>query len=223
MPVCWPRPCAAPASTSPARATSIDLFVSEVAAYSRLPIEIVAEAHSADSAYRAFCEVLPQVVVLDIAMPGASGVDALRRMLARRSTARILVCSMYDDAVYVARCLESGASGYVTKAAVADVLADAIKTVGRGQRYLSPDAATAYARWQVRERDALATLSARELEVLRQIVRGATLQQVAATMNLSEKTVANYQTVIRQKLGARNAAQLVQAAARAGISGHSGG
>jgi two-component system invasion response regulator UvrY len=178
---------------------------------------IIAEASTAESAYRAFCEFQPAVVVLDVAMPGASGMDAMRRMLSRDHCARILVCSMYEDPIYVERSLENGAGGYVTKAAAAEVLAAAIKAVSRGERYLSHDAATALARWQKRERNALASLSAREMEVLRQIVRGASLVEIASAMDLSEKTVANYQTLIRQKLGARNAAQLFQVAARLGI------
>jgi two-component system invasion response regulator UvrY len=185
-------------------------------------LSIIAEASSADAAYRAFCELCPDVVVLDIAMPGTSGVDALRRMLARDAAARIVVCSMYEDPIYVERCLDCGALGYVTKAAAAEVLVAAIKAVGQGERYLSHDAASALARWQARGRNALAALSSREMEVLRQIVRGTPLVEVAAAMNLSEKTVANYQTLIRQKLGARNAAQLVRAAAKLGIDSGEG-
>ena len=180
-------------------------------------ISVVAEAGTAESAYRAFCEVLPQVVVLYVAMPGASGIDAMRRMLERDCTARVLICSMYEDPIYVDRSLGSGACGYVTKAAAAEVLAEAIKAVHRGRRYLSPDAAAAFARWQARERNASASLNAKEMEVLRQIAQGATLSEIATAMNLSDKTVANYQTLLRQKLGARNAAQLVHAAARFGI------
>jgi two-component system, NarL family, invasion response regulator UvrY len=170
-----------------------------------------------DSAYRAFCELHPDVVVLDIAMPGTSGVEAMRRMLARDRSARILVCSMYEDPIYVERSLDGGAGGYVTKSAAAEVLAEAIKAVAQGERYLSRDAAAELARWQARGRDALTSLSSREIEVLRQLLRGASLPDVAASMNLSEKTVANYQTLIRQKLGARNATQLLHAAARLGI------
>jgi DNA-binding NarL/FixJ family response regulator len=180
-------------------------------------LSIVGEAGDSDAAYRAFCELHPDVVVLDIAMPGASGVEAMRRMLARDRAARILVCSMYEDPIYVERSLDSGAGGYVTKSAAAEVLAEAIKAVAQGERYLSRDAAAGLASWQARGRDALTTLSSRQIEVLRQLLRGASLPDVAASMNLSEKTVANYQTLIRQKLGARNATQLVRAAARLGI------
>ena len=185
-------------------------------------LSIVAEAGTADSAYRAFCEFHPEVVVLDIAMPGASGMDAMRRILARDAAARIVVCSMYEDPIYIERSLDNRASGYVTKAAAAEVLAAAIRAVGQGQRYLSPDAAAALAGWQKRRRNALATLGAREMEVLRQLVRGASLVEIASAMNVSEKTVANYQTLIRQKLGVRNAAQLVHAAAGFGIGSESG-
>jgi DNA-binding NarL/FixJ family response regulator len=177
---------------------------------------IVAEADSADSAYRCFCETRPQVVVLDIALPGASGFEAMRRMLARDSQARILVCSMHDDPVYIERSFGFGAVGYVTKACVGDVLLDAIRSVARGDRFLSPDAASALSSWQQRERTSLASLNARELEVLRQLAAGATIPEAARALKLSEKTISNYQTLLRQKLGARNMAQLLMIAARLG-------
>ena len=179
---------------------------------------IVGEAGDAESAYRTFCETRPDVVVLDIAMPGASGVDTMRRMRARDGAARIVVCSMYEDPIYVERSLDNGAAGYVTKAAAAEVLVAAIKAVSSGERYLSQDAASGLARWQARGRDALASLSSREMDVLKLLVQGSSIAEVASTMKLSEKTVANYQTLIRQKLGVRNAAQLVHAAARYGLS-----
>lgn len=179
-------------------------------------LQVVAEADSADSAYRLFCEHHPAIVVLDIALPGASGFEAMRRILVRDPEARILVCSMYDDPVYVERALASGATGYVTKTAVGDVLPDAIRAVARRERFLSADAAAALSTWQARESKSLASLSARELEVLRQLSRGATIPEAARALNLSEKTISNYQTLIRQKLGARNMAQLLLIAARLG-------
>jgi DNA-binding NarL/FixJ family response regulator len=185
-------------------------------------LSIVAEAGNADSAYRAFCEHRPDVTVLDIAMPGISGIDAIRRILARDGAARIVVCSMYEDPIYAERSLENGATGYVTKARAADALVAAIKAVGQGERYLSEDIARTLADWQARGRSALAALNPREMEILRLLVGGATLQDIASTMNLSEKTVANYQTLIRQKLGARNAAQLVRVAARLGVNAGDG-
>jgi DNA-binding NarL/FixJ family response regulator len=185
-------------------------------------LSIVAEAGNADSAYRAFCEHRPDVTVLDIAMPGISGIDAIRRILARDGAARIVVCSMYEDPIYAERSLENGATGYVTKARAADALVAAIKAVGQGERYLSEDIARTLADWQARGRSALAALNPREMEILRLLVGGVTLQDIASTMNLSEKTVANYQTLIRQKLGARNAAQLVRVAARLGVNAGDG-
>jgi two-component system, NarL family, invasion response regulator UvrY len=177
---------------------------------------IVAEADSADSAYRSFCETRPQVVVLDIALPGASGFEAMRRMLVRDSDARILICSMYDDPIYIERSFGFGATGYVTKTFASDVLLDAIKSVAKGERFLSADAASALSSWQERERTSLASLSARELEVLRQLAGGATIPEAGRALKLSEKTISNYQTLIRQKLGARNMAQLLMIAARLG-------
>ncbi len=185
-------------------------------------LSIVAEAGNAESAYRAFCQHRPDVTVLDIAMPGISGIDAIRRILARDGVARIVVCSMYEDPIYAERCLENGASAYVTKARAAEALVAAIKAVAQGERYLSEDIARTLADWQARGRSALAALNVREMEILRLLVGGAALPEIASTMNLSEKTVANYQTLIRQKLGARNAAQLLRAAARLGVNAGDG-
>jgi len=185
-------------------------------------LSIVAEAGNAESAYRAFCEHRPDVTVLDIAMPGISGIDAIRRILARDEAARIVVCSMYEDPIYAERSLENGASGYVTKAKAADALVAAIKAVAQGERYLSEDIARTLVEWQARGRSALAALNVREMEILRLLVGGTSLPDIASTMNLSEKTVANYQTLIRQKLGARNAAQLLRAAARLGVNAGDG-
>jgi two-component system, NarL family, invasion response regulator UvrY len=179
-------------------------------------VRVVAEADSADSAYRLFCEARPEVVVLDIALPGASGFEAMRRMRVRDPQARILICSMYDDPVYIERAFVFGATGYVTKTSVGDVLLDAIKAVAKGDRFVSSDAASALSSWKEWERTSLASLSARELEVLRQLVGGATIPEAARALKLSEKTISNYQTLLRQKLGARNMAQLLRIAARLG-------
>ncbi len=100
-------------------------------------IRVVGEAGDAQSAYLAYLEHHPQVTVMDIALPGASGIEALRRIRARDAEARVLMFSMYEDPVFAARALQAGARGYVTKAAAPDVLVEAVLAVARGEPYLA--------------------------------------------------------------------------------------
>jgi DNA-binding NarL/FixJ family response regulator len=181
-------------------------------------IEVVGEAADAQSAYLAFCNLAPDVVVMDIALPGASGIEALRRILAREPDARVLVFSMYEDAIFPTRALQAGARGYLTKSSGPDMLVDAVLAVARGERYLSHDVAQTLAlRAQSPQAEPAAALSTREFEVLQMLARGELLGQIALRLNLSEKTVANYQSSIKQKLGASNNIQLLQKAARLGL------
>ncbi|MEJ0098470.1 MAG: response regulator transcription factor [Pseudomonadota bacterium] len=181
-------------------------------------IRVVGEAFDAQSAYSAFVELMPQVTVLDIALPGASGIDALRRIRARAPQAQVLMFSMYEDPVYAARALQAGASGYVTKAAAPDVLVEAVLTVSRGETYLAGRVAHELALRNVSEKkDAANILSPREFEVLRMLVAGRPLTEIAKSLGLTTKTVANHQSILRQKLGANTAVQLLQVAAQLGI------
>lgn len=183
-------------------------------------IEVVGEAGDAQSAYLLFCERAPDVVVMDIALPGASGIDALRRMLAREPAARVLMFSMYEDAIFPARALQAGARGYLTKSSGPDMLVDAVLAVAAGEQYLSHDVAQTLALRQTGTPGSgagAAALSAREFEVLQMLSRGETLGQIATRLALSEKTVANYQSSLRQKLGASNSIQIVQKATALGL------
>jgi DNA-binding NarL/FixJ family response regulator len=180
-------------------------------------IAVVGEASDAQSAYIAFQEHQPQVTVMDIALPGASGIDALRRIRARAPTAQVLMFSMYEDPVFAARALQAGARGYVTKAAAPEVLVEAVLTVARGQPYLVGRVAQELALRNLNEGDAAGKLSPREFEVLRMLVAGRPLNDIARSLGLTTKTVANHQSILRQKLGAVTAVQLLQAAARLGI------
>ncbi len=182
-------------------------------------IRVVGEACDAQSAYTAFIELKPQVTVMDIALPGASGIDALRRIRTRAAQARVLMFSMYEDPVYAAQALQAGARGYVTKAAAPGVLVEAVLEVARGQTYLVGRVAHELALRNVAEaKDAASVLSPREFEVLRMLVAGRSLTDIAKNLGLTTKTVANHQSILRQKLGVNTAVQLLQAAARLGIA-----
>jgi DNA-binding NarL/FixJ family response regulator len=156
---------------------------------------------------------------MDIALPGISGIEATRRMLKDQPHLRILMFSMYDDAVYARRALEAGALGYLSKASGPEVLVRAIYAVSRGQRYVSPDVATNIARSAPqRGKSEIEALTPREFEVLRLLVQGQTVRSISEKLALSEKTIANHQSAIREKLGARNSAQLARVASRLDLS-----
>jgi len=181
-------------------------------------IEVIGEADAADVALERFLELSPQVVVMDIALPGVSGVEVMRRMLVAKPATRVLMFSMYEDAIFANRALQTGASGYVTKASAPNVLVEAVLTVARGKPYLSAEIAQALA-----QRNAIAAsapadaLSAREFEVLRLVVQGLSIGDIAKTLGLMPKTVSNHQSAIKQKLGAESAVQLVRIASRLGL------
>jgi two-component system, NarL family, invasion response regulator UvrY len=182
-------------------------------------IQVVGEAANSWEAYDRAADLEPQVIVMDIALPGVSGIEAMRRILARRPQQCVLMFSMHDDAIFASRALEAGARGYVTKASAPEVLVDAISAVARGERYLSPDVESGIAQQTSSQaRSVVNTLTAREFEVLRLLARGETVRGIGGKLGLSEKTIANHQSAIREKLGARNGVQLARVAAELGLS-----
>jgi DNA-binding NarL/FixJ family response regulator len=181
-------------------------------------IQVIGEASNSVEAYERATALEPQVIVMDIALPGVSGIEAMRRILARRPHQCVLMFSMYDDAIFPARALEAGARGYVSKASAPEVLVDAISAVARGERYLSPDVEKLVTHDTSEAKALVKTLTAREFEVLRLLAQGETVKHIGEKLGLSEKTVANHQSAIREKLGARNGVQLARVAAELGLS-----
>jgi DNA-binding NarL/FixJ family response regulator len=177
---------------------------------------VVAEAATAADALRRDEEFKPDVVVLDIALPGVSGIEILRRILARRPDARVLMFSMYQDAIYASRAIEAGARGYLSKASAPDLLVDAVRSVAQGRRYLSPDVEQVLARSSTASGLA-ASLSTRELEVLGMLSQGYSVEKIGERLGLSPKTAANHQSSIKQKLGAESALQLILIAQQLGL------
>lgn len=181
-------------------------------------ISVVGEASTAAGALAKYRELRPQVVVLDITLPGVSGIEALRELRTVDPAARVLMFSMYEDAIFAERALKAGAQGYVTKASAPASLVEAVRTVAAGKPYLTPGIAQDLAMKSLATEAARADeLSSREFEVLRLLVQGVALRDIATQLSLSAKTVANLQSMIRQKLGAETAVQLLHAAARLGI------
>jgi two-component system invasion response regulator UvrY len=180
---------------------------------------VVAEADNASGAYAAFKTHAPDVVVMDISMKGASGLEAIRNIRARDDRARILVFSMHSEAALVKTAFNAGASGFVTKSSEPAALIQAIRSVARGERAMSDDIAHALAEDSLNpSQSMLERLGEREIEILRQLAAGSTADQIAANLNLSLKTVQNYHYMVKAKTGLQTDAQLVRLAVACGLT-----
>lgn len=181
---------------------------------------IVAEANDAASAYRAYRERAPDIVIMDLSLPGAGGLEAVRHIRQWDKRARILVFTMHIGAAFALKSFEAGASGYVTKSSDAAELLRAVAIVLRGGRALSDDIAREIAAERLGEGRSLTDeLGPRETEILRLVASGRTTEEIAAFLNLSPKTVQNYHYQIKSKIGARTDAHLVWLAIGAGLVG----
>lgn len=181
-------------------------------------IKVVAEAQSGEEACRAYPEVRPGVVVMDISMPGIGGLEAIDRILAREPGARILVLSAHEDAMHARRVLKAGASGYLTKRSAAEELIQAVRQVHQGKTYLEPAIAQQIAVQQVNgAKSPVEALSEKEFKVFLALARGKSVADIAETMSLSPRTVGTHLYNIKQKLGASNSAEIAIIAIRAGL------
>jgi len=181
-------------------------------------MRVVAEADSGEEAMRRIDEARPEVVVMDISMPGIGGLEAVRRILAKEPGARILVLSAHEDAMHARRVLKAGAAGYLTKRSAAEALIQAIREVWQGKTFLEPQIAQELALQQVAgAAEPLDTLSEKEFKVFLALAGGQSVQDIAAVMCLSPRTVGTHLYNIKQKLGASNSAELALIAMRAGL------
>ena len=181
-------------------------------------IEVVGEAADAAAAYTLYREQRPDVVVMDISLPGPSGIAALEHIRARDPDARVLVFSMHEDAIFATHAMRAGARGYITKSSAPGVLVDAVLAVASGSSYLGADMAQALALERFSDQEhALRSLTEREFEVLRLSLAGRSTDEVAQILNLSRKSVANHRWAIKQKAGVDNFMQLLHIAVRLGV------
>jgi DNA-binding NarL/FixJ family response regulator len=179
---------------------------------------VVAEAADGAEAYRRFKEVLPDLVIMDLTMPGIGGVEAIRRMRQWDPAARILVFTMHQNAAFAMQAIRAGARGYVTKMSPPDALVRAVREVLEGRVALSPDIDHELALSRLAEEPAAAErLSPREFEVLRLLLDGRTTEAIAGLLHLSPKTVANLRYLIKVKLGVGSDIELVRLALRQGL------
>ncbi|WP_019883019.1 MULTISPECIES: response regulator transcription factor [unclassified Methylophilus] len=181
-------------------------------------IEIVAEADTGESAYQVYGEILPDVMLMDISMPGMGGLEAAKRILQRYPQARIVIFSMHEAVSFAAQALKTGVKGYVTKTGVAEDLVQAVLDVAKGRTFLSQDVAQKVAlQTLIGESNPLQQLTSREFEVFRLLAEGKRVEEVADMLKISQKTVANYYTLIKQKLSVNSPVEMVRLAMKHGL------
>lgn len=182
--------------------------------------EVVAQAADGLQAVAEARRTHPQVAVLDLGMPGLSGLEAVRRIHAELPGIRILVLTVHDEQEYVLPVVKAGAAGYLVKDSAAAELIAAVRALAAGQGYFGPQAARALAeqlRAPVAGTDPYGPLTAREREVFHLVVQGRTTKEVARALGISVKTAENHRTRILDKLDLHNAAELVLYASRKGL------
>jgi len=181
-------------------------------------IRVVAEAESGEDAVRRYSEVKPDVVVLDLSMPGIGGLEALSRILAREPGARVLVLTAHEDVMHAKRVLKAGALGYLSKRSAAEELIQAIRQVHAGRTYLEPAIAQQLAMEQLTgTRSPVDMLSEKEFKVFLALARGQSVAEIAEVLSLSPRTIGTHLYNIKQKLGASNSAELAIVAMRYGL------
>lgn len=181
-------------------------------------IRVVAEAESGEDAVRRVQEVKPQVVVMDLSMPGIGGLEALSRILARDPATKILVLTAHEDAMHAKRVLKAGALGYLSKRSAPEALIQAIRQVMQGRTFLEPAIAQELAVQQVTgERTPVDMLSEKEFKVFLALAKGQSVTDIAQVLSLSPRTIGTHLYNIKQKLGAANSAELAIIAMRHGL------
>ncbi len=182
-------------------------------------IDVVAEAGRGEQACQLFLEKQPDVMVLDLSMPGIGGLESIRRICSRDSQAKILVFSVHDEMVYVNRAMSAGAKGYITKNSAPSILVDAIQVIAAGGIYVeqgllkNPPKQTS----DIDYRSIVDDLSAREFDVFLLLAKGMTAHKIADELCLGYKTVSNYGTQIRAKLNVSSVAELAHIAVVLGV------
>ena len=181
-------------------------------------VEVVAEAGDGELACQLYPRARPDVVVMDLSMPGMGGMEAVRRLLAQDPKARVLALSAHEDTAHPRRVLRAGALGYLAKRSAPEALIEAVRTVARGDRYIDAETARALAMAQLDGDESPAeVLSEREFSVFLQLARGASVAQIAVNLSLSASTVGTHLYHVKQKLHAGNQSELTLVALRWGL------
>ena len=181
-------------------------------------IEVVGEAGDGEQACVDYPRLRPDVVVMDLSMPGMGGLEAVRRLVAQDPKVRVLALSAHEDTAHPRRVLRAGALGYLGKRSAPEALISAVRAVARGERYVDPETAQALAMAQIDGEESPADiLSEREFSVFIQLARGASVAQVADNLKLSASTVGTHLYHVKQKLRAGNQSELTLVALHWGL------
>ncbi len=181
-------------------------------------LQIIAEASDGAEAYRLFKEFVPDLVIMDLTMPGIGGIEGIKRIRQWDKTARVLVFTMHQNAAYAVQAIKAGARGYITKCSPPEALIAAVFDVLKGRVALSADINHELAQSRVAgEPSATDVLTPREFEILRMLLAERTAEDIADTLHVSQKTVANTRYLIKGKLGVSTDIELVRLALRQGL------
>jgi DNA-binding NarL/FixJ family response regulator len=180
-------------------------------------IEVVGEAENGEQAYALLSELTADVIVMDLSMPGRGGLESIRHILQRYPEQRILVFSMHENAALAAQALRAGAKGYLTKSVSPDLIVDAIHQIMQGGQPISADITEAL-KHSAAECAPHLQLAPREFEIFRLLANGQSVDEIGQRLHIGVKTVSNYQTSIRQKLGVTTAIELHQYARQHGLA-----
>lgn len=186
----------------------------------RADLRVDAEAASAEEALQCLRENEPDLIILDLSLPGMGGIELTRRILQRRPEACILAFSMHRDPLFAAQAIRAGALGYVTKSSSPDVLIQAVYKVARREKVLSPDIAPEMALTLLEGVSNPADeLNPREFEILRLLLDGMGPEEIGSTLNISPKTAQNAHYQIKAKLGVRTDIELARLAMKLKLIG----
>lgn len=178
-------------------------------------IEVIAEADDGESACKQYTELHPDIVVMDLSLPGIGGLEAIRRIIARDPDARILVFSMHEDTIFVEQALQAGARGYMTKSGAPEALIEAVRVLAEGKTHLDKNIAERLAFQKMRGKGTpFSGLSTREFEIFCLLAEGRNNSEIAKRLSLSYKTIANYSTQIKNKLEVNSIAEIARLAIR---------
>ena len=181
-------------------------------------IEVIAEVASGEDAYSRYCELQPDVVVMDLTMPGMGGLEASRRILAHDDSAKILVFSVHENEVMLNRALDLGVFGYISKRSASQVMIEAVRQAAAGEVYVGQEMMPYLLRRKTSpDNGRLSCLSPREFEVFCLLADGKAVNDIASLLNLSPKTVGHHATHVKNKLGISDITGLTRLAIRMGI------
>jgi len=188
-------------------------------------IEVIAEAERGEQAIQLYQEKQPDVMVVDISMPGIGGLEAIRRICGRHKAAKILVFSVHEESIFISRALDAGAKGFISKNSAANILIEAIQCIKQGQVYVeqglkNTSSLVSSETVQTDHQVIIKAFSPREFDVFLLLAKGYTSHKIAEQLCIGYKTVANYSTQIKKKLNISSVAELAHIAVLYGMVNH---